>query len=78
MIKNLIIIFMQWFFSVSKVTEKSPFEYWFIKTKAGVFVHKNDGLSKAWLNLNEIRSVIKLGNLIKEKVLERWPRKFLQ
>ena len=39
----------------------------------------------AWLKLNEIRSVIKTGNLINRSwlkvqgsILERWPRKFLQ
>ncbi len=30
----------------------------------------------AILKLNEIRSVIKSGNLIKGNILERWPRKF--
>ncbi len=44
-------------FSVSRVTEKSPVEYWFIKTKAWVFLQK----MKAWLKLNEIKSVIKMG-----------------
>jgi len=48
-------------FSISTVTDKCPVEYWFIKTKAWVFIQK----MRAWLKVNEIRSFIKLGHFSK-------------
>ncbi len=45
----------------------SPVEYWFIKTKVILFIHK----MMAWLKLNEIRNVNKMGSFNKGEHLER-------
>ncbi len=45
------------FFEPSGNWQKSPVEYWFIKTGTQVFIQK----MMAWLKLNEIKSVIKNG-----------------
>ncbi len=37
-------------FFVSKVTDKSPLEYWFIKTQTWVIIQKNDGVIKTKWN----------------------------
>jgi len=43
-------IFIQLGFSVSEVTDKSPVEYWFMKTEAQVFIQKTGGLIKTKWN----------------------------
>jgi len=63
--------FVQLGFPESRITEKSPVEYWFIKTKAKVFIQK----MMAWLKLNEIRSIIKMGSFSK---VEFCSKTFLQ
>jgi hypothetical protein len=56
-------IFMQLRFSVNRVTDKSPVQYWFIKTKAWVVIQK----MMAWLKPYEIRSELKIGSFNKGK-----------
>jgi hypothetical protein len=63
--------FMQLGFPESRITEKSSVEHWFIKTKAKVFIQK----MMAWLKLNEIRSIIKMGSFSK---VEFCSKTFLQ
>ncbi len=57
MVKSL----CNWVFPRVEWLTKSPVEYWFIKTKARVFIQK----TMAWLKINEIRSVIKMGSFDK-------------
>ncbi len=45
------------FFKRSSDWQKSPVEYWFIKIETQVFIQK----MMAWLKLNKIKSVIKMG-----------------
>ncbi len=55
-VKKIIMFLCNRVFAWVEWLTKSPVEYWFIKTKARVFVQKR----MAWLKLNEIWSIIKM------------------